>query len=357
MKSTPKSCGLRQFVGGAVIASASLLANPGFAQAPQTTQQILDYMGPDREQILLEHAKKEGTLIWYTDHTQYDVLAKAFEDQHPGIKVQPLRGSNVGLRLQQEYMANQHLADVYEETLAQVLILVQDTPQIFREYKSPFREKIRPELVQPLWTGTRSVFTGLGYNPNLVSTADVPKTYDDLLDPRWKGKIALSTTEPGVRIIGTIIETKGKDFAKKLGEQLVVQTATGRAVTDEVIAGEFAMNLSGASSHAFVEQQKGTPFLWQPLEPVPAVWAGVLLPKDAPHPFAAQLFVDWLLDPNGGGKVYHDLGNGSPVADAALLPLKMDHPDFKWVDVTSYPNFDQKFEEWNNFIDQEIVHH
>ena len=94
--------------------------------------------------------------------------------------------------LQQEFMAGQHIADVYEETLAQIQILVTDTPEIFREFNSPFREHIRPALLHPLYAGTRSVMTGLGYNPNVVSPADVPKTYEDLLDPRWTGKIALS---------------------------------------------------------------------------------------------------------------------------------------------------------------------
>ena len=112
-----------------------------------------------------------------------------------------------------------------------------------------------------------------------------------------------SQTEPGVRIIGVILETYGEEFAKQLAPQLIPQEATGRAVTDQVIAGEFAMNFSGASSYAYVEQQKGTPFMWQPLQPVPATWAAVMLPADAPHPFAGALFADWLLDPDGGGKV------------------------------------------------------
>ena len=81
-----------------VVAGAVTLLSPAIAQTPQATQEILDNMGADREQILLEHALQEGTVTWYTDHTQFETLAAAFEEKYPGIKVEPLRGSNVGLR-------------------------------------------------------------------------------------------------------------------------------------------------------------------------------------------------------------------------------------------------------------------
>src|SRR4029079_15055898 len=88
--------------------AAASAAQP--AKKPTTLDEITTYMAADREQVLLEGALKEGTVNWYTSHTQYDELAKAFEAKYPGVKVKPFRENQTSQRLMEEFAAKRFTA-------------------------------------------------------------------------------------------------------------------------------------------------------------------------------------------------------------------------------------------------------
>jgi iron(III) transport system substrate-binding protein len=149
------------------------------------------------------------------------------------------------------------------------------------------------------------VFTP-GINTTMVAKEQAPKTYQDLLDPRWRGKMAWN---PGSiagahGFVGNILmsmgEARGMDYLRALARQQIVNIeASSRAILDQVIAGEYPLGLMMFNHHTVISAQKGAPSDWLKLEPVPVAFDAVGILKDAPHPNAARLLVDFLSSEDG----------------------------------------------------------
>jgi len=134
---------------------------------------------------------------------------------------------------------------------------------------------------------------GLGYNTKLMTKEKAPKTYQDLLDPKWKGKMALSGGNVAYNWLGAVLRTHGEEFVKKVAQQdFVTHTFNARALFDLIIAGEYPFSPSILSSHVMQNKQKGASVDWLPLEPVGHIIGSVALPKHSTHPHAAMLLVD-----------------------------------------------------------------
>ena len=135
---------------------------------------------------------------------------------------------------------------------------------------------------------------------------DEIKTAQDLLNPKWKGKIAWSTVPSsgsGV-YVGSVLQTMGEDkgmeFLRALAKQDIVNVdATNRAILDQVILGQYAIALSIFNHHALLSERKGAPVTWLKVEPIPAPTHSIGLVKNAPHPNAAKLLIDFLLSEEG----------------------------------------------------------
>jgi ABC-type Fe3+ transport system substrate-binding protein len=149
------------------------------------------------------------------------------------------------------------------------------------------------------------VFTP-GFNSTMVSRADAPKTYDDLLDPKWKGKMAWNpnSSAGAIGFVGNILtfmgEERGMAYLRKLADQRIVNVeASSRAILDQVIAGEYPIGLMMFNHHAVISARKGAPSDWLPMEPVPVAFDSLSLLKDAPHPNAGRLLIEFLLSDEG----------------------------------------------------------
>src|SRR5882757_5296220 len=179
-----------------VLAQAGLLAlTCGSASAqrgPATTADLAAYTGPDRAERLVVGAKKEKTVTVYTSANVDDmaVVTSAFEKKY-GVKVREWRGSseNVVQRSETEARGGRYDADVFETGGAAMESLHRE--RLLQEVKSPGQADLDPAALTAHgeWTGTRYNIFVATYNTKLVRKDELPKSYDDLLDPKWKGKL------------------------------------------------------------------------------------------------------------------------------------------------------------------------
>jgi iron(III) transport system substrate-binding protein len=207
-------------------------------------------------------------------------------------------------KLMAESRANNFVSDVFESTGLEVPAR---RANIVRPYWSPAADAYPAERKSPegYYVPTRYSYLGACYNTDLVKPADAPKTFQDLLDPKWKGKMAWSSTVIGSVLFITGVrnfmgEEKALDYLTKLAAQDIAPIAsTNRAVVDRIIAGEYAICLDSFLHHPIISAKKGAPVAPQPMEPVITLVSSVMLPKAPPHPYAAMLFIDYLLSEDG----------------------------------------------------------
>jgi iron(III) transport system substrate-binding protein len=143
----------------------------------------------------------------------------------------------------------------------------------------------------------------------------VPKNFAGLLNPQLKGKMGLTTSDTGVRMMGAILKFKGEEFARKLKAQDVsLHSVSGRAMADMAIAGEVPLSPSIFRDHAMESTGKGAPIDWVPMEAVPTNAGATTIVYQAPHPHAAVLMADFILSPEGL-KILENLEFGNPSKD------------------------------------------
>jgi iron(III) transport system substrate-binding protein len=141
---------------------------------------------------------------------------------------------------------------------------------------------------------------GFAYNRDKLPAAAVPSNYEGLLNPALKGKLAMVTTDTGVRTVGAMLKYKGEEYLKRLrGQEIILHSVSGQALNDMIISGEVEASPTIFRNHALVAMQKKAPVAWVPMEVVPASAGSAGLSAQAPHPHAAVLFIDFLFSPAG----------------------------------------------------------
>jgi len=286
-------------------------------------------------------AEKEGKVVWYAsvDVKVAEALAKVFREQYPKIQIDVERSGSerVFQRINQEYQANIKNVDVVNSSDASHFMfwkqqkwLAPHMPPDVQKFPAQFKD---PEGYYAVWRATLSV---MGYNTNLVKDSEAPKSYADLLDPKWKGKLTKShPSYSGTSLTGTFALTKvlGWDYLEKLSKQGVQQLQSTTATPKSIASGERAVMVDGNEYNMFIEidakspvkiiyAQEGTPFVTSPT----AIFAG------APHPNAARVLQNFLytakaqqllVDQGGARSVHPDAkepANRTPLKDIKLLP-------------------------------------
>jgi len=289
---------------------------------PSTLEELAVYNGPDRVQLLVNGAKKEGKVVWYTAMAggSYKDLARAFEAKY-GIAVEAYRGASRDLiaKMLAETQAKKYLMDIVESSPP--LLMLMRAMNRLTPFSLPHLAKFAPDAKEEAgkntvyWATDRESYMGFAYNKNKLTAATVPKNYDGLLNPALKGRMAFVTTDTGSRTIGAMVRIKGEEFVKKLrGQDLTMHSVSAQALNDMIISGEVEASPTIFRNHALVAAAKGAPVAWVPMDIVPASAGSAGLSSQAPHRHAALLFLDFLFAPEGQ-KILENYDYGSAVKE------------------------------------------
>ncbi len=268
-------------------------------------------LAADPDPALVAEARKEGQVTWYSTLIVNQIvrpMVEAFEARYPGIKVQYSRAtsSDTALKIRNEARARRVQADLFDGS--NTVFLLEDAGLV-AEYQPKAAASWPAELrdAKGHWTALNLFYWTSAYNTEQVKPEEAPKTYDDLLDPRWKGKIAWTYDltpggPPGFvhNILATYGQEKGMEYLKKFAaQQPVTVPAAQRVVLDKVISGEYPLAVMILNYHATISAAQGAPVKWIKMEPLLESMSLVSIVKDAPHPNAARLFVEFMLSDAG----------------------------------------------------------
>jgi iron(III) transport system substrate-binding protein len=279
----------------------------GQAKKPRTLDELAAYTGADRGQILLEGAKAEGKIVWYTSLSGvYRELVDAFKRKYPDISIEVYRGgsTDLGPRLLNEAQAGRHVADALESTPGLLMLLRERG--LLKPYTSPElgrypdAAKTKADGSRIYWVTDREAYLGFGYNTRLIAPAEVPKSFQDLLRPELKGKLAVTTESSTSRVIGPMVKYKGEEFVKRLrAQEIRLFKASSAGFLDLIAAGEIGGSFVVFQNQVTVKKEKRAPVDWVPLDVVPTNAGGSAVVANAPHPHAALLFTDFIIGAEG----------------------------------------------------------
>lgn len=284
---------------------------------------------------LIAAAKKEGQLTWYTTQIVNQFArpaADAFQKKY-GIRVNYIRADSneVTLRIQNEGKAGRVQADVFDGTGATAALKANNLvakyiPQSAERLPDRYKDK------DGFWVATNLYVLTPAFNTELVKKGTQPRTFQDLLDPKWRGKMAWNssvTPSGGAGFVGVVLAHMGEEKGMAYLRQLAPQKITGlqvaaRQVLDQVIAGEYVIALNIFNNHAVISASKRAPVEWIAMEPALAVFSCLSLTAGAPNPNAGKLFIDFLMSEEGQ-KLYRDadylpVDPGVEPKDPALRP-------------------------------------
>jgi len=257
------------------------------------------------DSALIEGAKKERRLVHWTTMTlsQSKQVVDAFQKKYPFIEMDLFRTGGDALlnKIFTEERAGMHVWDVLLTRGDMFLPLMKR--KLLASYRSPETKKIPADLFDKngYWTGYYVNPYTLGYNTRWVKKDEVPKTYEELLNPKWKGQ-KISVDNTSYNLLAGLITAWGKDKAivyfKKLAAQ---EPSVMRGDTNRVqlaAAGEFPLIISFAPIIQRATSE-GAPIDWVPLEPVSTQINPLLLGAKSAHPNAAKLFMDFVLSEEG----------------------------------------------------------
>ena len=313
---------MRRVIRGCFILLAAVVA----FSASAGPQEILLSRAGDRAQAILDGARKEGQVVLYSAaivNQALRPLADAFMRSYPFVKMSFWRGDSeeIVTKLSAEARARNIVADVAEGTGIGELAV---NAGLTQPYYTPMVEALPEQYRDPRghWTSTRISYFSIAYNTRLVPPEVVPRTYDDLADPRWRGKLAwrIGTASGAPLFITAMRLARGEEGAaallRGLAGQKLVNFAAGsaRTLVDRVIAGEFPIALNIFAHHPLISKAKGAPVDSRLMDPVPSTAGTMIIPKGVRHPHAALLLADFILSKDAQ----------QILADAEYFPARSD---------------------------------
>lgn len=335
----------------ALALALALLAGPVPAKA-QSLADLAHYAGPDRTERLVAGAKKEGTVTLYSSATLADqsAIIGAFQAKY-GIKVQQWRGSSEDIRNRAltEYAGGRFDVDVAETAGEDMEAMTRE--QLLQPVDTPVTARLIPQALMPhrSWVATRlSVFVG-AYNTDIIKRADAPKSYEDLRDPKWKGKLGIEADDGNwfLSVVGYMGEAKGLKLFHDIVATNGISVRKGHTLLANFVgSGEVPLALTAYSYR--VEQMKtveGAPVEILYLPPVVALPTGAGVFRKAPHPYAALLLLDFYL--TDAQKILAD-HEAVPTDPSVKPPPK----DLIFVDLPKYLDEGDK---WTKLFEQTFV--
>ena len=316
--------------GSAALTLGTVYASPTRAAAPPA-----EAITPQ----LIEAAKKEGKVVWYTsiDLSVSEKIAASFKEKFGGIEVRVERtgAERVFQRIGQEYASNVHAVDVVNSSDAAHLlawkkqdILLPYVPEdVAKHYKPEHRD------ADGTYAGFRATLSPIAYNTRLVKADDAPASFKDLLDPKWKGKIVKA--HPGYS--GTILTATfemvrdiGWEYYENLAKQGIMQVQSATDPPKKLALGERSVMADGAEYNILLLKEAGQPVeAVYPTEGTPFVVGPNGIFKAAPNPNAAKLFQNYCFTPEAQAMVIEAGGLRSLHAQVKEKPGRKPLADIK----------------------------
>lgn len=283
---------LRALAALLVLSAASLQCiDPGWSQSSDTAK-------------LIEGAKKEGELVIYgtTDLRQANILNDKFRQRYPFIEVKlnRLTSDNLYPRVIAETRSGKFLSDVLQNNALGMYFLKRG--KFLAHYLSPEERFYAGEFKdQGYWTTSSTNVHVIGYNTRAVGRDQLPKRWEDLLGPAWKGRIMVSPREQWFAWILQIMgKENGLKYMRALARQGVAVRRESTAMRAQlIIAGESDLDIDSTFSVLTPLMRNGAPVAWTTLGPTLVVPVGHGVSTRAPHPNAAKLFIDFVLSKEG----------------------------------------------------------
>ena len=277
-----------------------LLADTARAQGGKVAD-ITTYQGPDREQRLVEGAKREGALTMYSNAPTDDntALLGAFQKKY-GIKVNLYRASSEEIRQRTLAEAAAKRFDVDFILNNGPAIEATADEKLLQEVKSPYLADLIPSAIPPHreWVGFCLNVLVQAYNTNLIKKPDLPVSYQDLLDPRWKGKIGIEADDSDwfAGLMGALGEERGVRLFRDIAAANGLSARKGHTLlTNLVVAGEVPLALTVFNYTAEQLKKQGAPIDWFVIAPLISMPNSIAVARMAPHPSAAVLMYDFIL--------------------------------------------------------------
>ncbi len=255
------------------------------------------------EENIIEGARREGKVVWYTNVGESQEIARAFEKKYPFLKVEVFRSVTYSLlnRMFNEARAGSYRYDVVRQAAFPMELLIRKG--FVQPYLSPERKSYEPgwKDEKGYWTSTDDNYYVIGYNTVLVAKAEAPKDWDDLLAPKWRGKIAMDSDNHV--LYGGLEQSRGKERAaayfKRLAQQKIQFRKGNTLVAQLMAAGEFPLGFIYAH-RAEIMKSQGAPVDWVPtFDPIVNTVGPIALAAKPEHPNAAKLLIDFALSKDG----------------------------------------------------------
>jgi len=288
----------RDVLNSATALAATVFASPLRAAAPEASA-----ITP----ALVEAAKKEGKLAFYTamDLAFAERLAKTFEERFPGVAVRVERSGaeRIFTRIAQEYGGNINVVDVVNTADQAHCIVWKRNGWLAPYMPEEVAKHFDPQYYDPdaLHVTTRILISPIAYNTNLVKKEDAPKSFADLLDPKWAGKMVKGHPAYSGTIMNSTFQTArdlGWGYFEKLAKQRVLQVQSATDTPKKIALGERAVMVDGAGYLVIRNKEEGQPVeIVYPEEGTPLASSPSAVFKAAPNPNAARLFQSFCFSP------------------------------------------------------------
>ena len=342
---------MRALLARMLAAALAFTAPAAFSQS----QNLFTYRGADRSEKLVAAAKKEGELTLYTTIAERDLrtIIDPFEKKY-GIKVTVWRAGTdkVLQRTIQEQRAKRYTVDAVHFGAPEMEALARE--KVLAPVDSPVFADLRAGSVPQhhKWAATILSVWVQPYNTNEVKKADLPRTYQDLLDPKWKGKLGIEAKDDDW--FATVVQElgggeKGLAFFRELVAKNGITPIKGHTLLNEkVVSGEIPMALTVYNYMPEQAKRKGAPIDWTVIEPAVARANAIGVCEHAPHPNAALLFYEYLLGPDGQGAMAS--------IDYVPTNTKVDSPlkGVKIVQTDAVRSLDEE-QKWSKLFDEVVI--
>jgi len=264
----------------------------------------LEKLSPDeRNKRVIEGAKKEGEMLWYTNSgidnaTRY---IQAFKKNFPFINAQVWRAKTrqVTQRVISEANAGRYLVDVVKPSTDLLPPLLDKN--LLGKYETPIRAVYPAHAKSPYYTSMNYAFRVFGFNSRKINRREAPKTWEELLQPRWKGEILFdeASLEEIMALLGAWGKEKTINYASRLSQQQLLIRVGRDTTTQMMMAGEAPLAVTTYAYNNEGLRTKNAPVDWIAEDLIPTLLYPLTMARSAPHPYAAALFYDFMLSEEG----------------------------------------------------------